>query len=230
MVTKASLSILLCLWLATAGCEKSANQTANTAQTSSDQATTPTAVSRVSDPSQTQRQMVSGKAGIEVCALLTPDELKSIQGEAPTESKASMRADGTLTVSQCVYVMPTYSKSVSLELTMDSSDQMSHGVRQLWKERFPEADEVEKAGRERDREKGRGKESEDREGEAENQHPLKVTGIGDAAFWTGNTRAGALYVLTGDAILRLSVGGPEDVNEKIRKLKSLSRNALGRLK
>jgi hypothetical protein len=230
MGVKVSLALVLCSWLAIAGCEKSANQMANMAQPASNQAVTTVGASNIENAGQAQKQTAPGKDTIDACPLITPDELKSVQGEAPTESKTSTRVDSTFVIAQCIYLMPTYSKSVSLEVTRSSSEHPQPTVRQFWKERFQETTEKEEGGREREREKERDSDRKERESEAEGPKPLKVTGIGDDAFWTGNTRAGALYVLKGDAILRLSVGGPENVNEKIRKLRILAQNVLSRLK
>jgi hypothetical protein len=123
--------------------------------------------------------------------------------------------------------MPTYNKSVSLEVTRSSSGKSGQTVRQFWKDRFPDSVLKEKES-ERERERERGKEEEENEGEA--QKPLKITGIGDEAFWTGSAIAGALYVLKGKSYLRLSIGGTEDRDAKIKKLKTLARYALKRLK
>ena len=66
------------------------------------------------------------------------------------------------------------------------------------------------------------------EGE-EAKEPLKVEGIGDEAFWTGNRVGGALFVLKGDAYIRISVGGAGDQAAKIDKSKALAEKALRRL-
>lgn len=56
-----------------------------------------------------------------------------------------------------------------------------------------------------------------------------MRGLGEEAFWVGDPRLGGLYVLRKDAMLRLAVGGPEGMEAKLRKLKTLSRKALPRL-
>jgi hypothetical protein len=109
-------------------------------------------------------------------------------------------------VQQCLYALPDFSGSVSLELTRGAK------VRELWKERFGE------------------KESEaSREGEEEEERPERVRGIGDQAFWTGNPRLGGLYVLRKGAMLRLSVGGNDPKAKKLRRLTALARFALRRM-
>src|SRR2546423_162018 len=74
-------------------------------------------------------------------------------------------------------------------------------------------------------ERGRGEAAEEEEGAP----PEPVSGIGDEAFWTGGRVGGALYVLKGNAFIRISVGGPGDEAAKIEKLKALARKALPRL-
>jgi hypothetical protein len=56
-----------------------------------------------------------------------------------------------------------------------------------------------------------------------------VEGIGDEAFWTGNRVGGALFVLKGNAYLRISVGGAGDQAAKIEKSKTLAASALKQL-
>jgi hypothetical protein len=56
-----------------------------------------------------------------------------------------------------------------------------------------------------------------------------VSGVGDEAWWTGNAQVGALYVLKGDAFLRISVGGGEPERARIERSRLLARRALRRL-
>jgi len=59
------------------------------------------------------------------------------------------------------------------------------------------------------------------------QTPKATTTASPAA--TSSKVAGSLYVREGDALLRISVGGPGDVKEKIARSKQLARKALNRL-
>jgi hypothetical protein len=45
----------------------------------------------------------------------------------------------------------------------------------------------------------------------------------------GSRIGGALYVLKGNAYLRISIGGPSDQADKIKKSKTLAQKALARL-
>jgi hypothetical protein len=225
MGVKISLAILISSWMAIVGCRQSATQIASSPQPSYTQPSAPVAATdaALATPTQNTSTAAASKGTINACALLASSELKSVQGEEPRESKPSTRVDSTLAVSQCFYWMPTYNKSVSLEVTRSSSGKSGQTVRQFWKDRFPDS-----VLKESERERGKDKEEEENEGEA--QKPLKITGIGDEAFWTGSAIAGALYVLKGKSYLRLSIGGTEDMDAKIKKLKTLARYALKRLK
>jgi hypothetical protein len=229
MGVKVSLAILILSWLVVAGCQQSATQIANGPQAIYTQPTTPLAASEMMLASQSQNTstIATGKGAVNACALIASSELKSVQGEEPRESKPSTRVDNILAVSQCFYWMPTYNKSVSLEVTRSSNGKSVQTIRQLWKERFPDSVVKEK---ESERERERGKDKEEREDEGETQKPLKITGVGDEAFWTGSAIAGALYVLRGKSYLRLSIGGNDKMDEKIRKLKTLAQHALKRMK
>ena len=57
--------------------------------------------------------------------------------------------------------------------------------------------------------------------------PKKIPGIGDEAYWTAGP-GGALYVLKGDAFIRISLGGSDDEETKIEKSKALASKALAR--
>jgi hypothetical protein len=144
----------------------------------------------------------------DACALLSGAEIRRVQGEEPKESKASERQAGGLTVQQCFYLLPDFSRSVSLEVTRGEK------VRELWREQFAE--------KERSSEKEAG-------GEEREDRPERVRGVGEQAFWTGNPRLGGLYVLRKGTILRLSVGGNDPKAKKLRRLTALARLALRRM-
>lgn len=146
--------------------------------------------------------MILAAAAAAICSLLTPAEIARVQGEAPRESKPSQHPGAPLHSEQCFYLLPTFARSVSLEVTRGA-------VRAHWKKTFHEKHEAE-------------------EGEKD-AAPARVRGVGEEAFWVGDARIGGLYVLKKDAMLRLSIGGAEPLREKQRKLKALARSALGRL-
>ena len=68
-----------------------------------------------------------------------------------------------------------------------------------------------------------------REEEEEKAPPRPVKGVGRAAVWTGNQKAGAIYVLGRNAIVRVSVGGAASEEAKIKACTALAKNALRHL-
>ena len=109
-----------------------------------------------------------------------------------------------LVVRQCFYELPTFSKSISVEVTSGSA------VKAYWQQAF------------------NGKPQEEEEHDAK-ERPERVRGLGDEAYWTGSLRLGGLYVLQKGSILRVSIGGAETKGAKLKKLRALARSALKRL-
>jgi len=73
-------------------------------------------------------------------------------------------------------------------------------------------------------------EEEEEEGdEEEDSRPQRVQGLGEEAYLTGNRRTSTLYVLKGDAVLRLSVSGPDERAAKLKRATALAAKALKRL-
>jgi hypothetical protein len=145
-------------------------------------------------------------AAADACTFLTADEIQAVQRERPQISKPSSQPGGELVVRQCFYQLPSFEKSVSLEVTTGPA------ARAYWRKAFHETRE----------------EEQDEEGEAKEQ-PERVRGLGEEAFWTGSLKLGGLYVLQKGAILRLSIGGADAKGAKLKKLRALARSALKRL-
>jgi hypothetical protein len=180
------------------------------------------------------------------CRMLSPDDVREVQGEAPQDAQGSEHLVGALTMSQCFYRLPTFSKSVNVEVVRASDGSKGDALKQFWRDRFhPEAVEARERERERAEEKERERELElkreresgqvrqgghkEKEGEEEESRPSRVKGLGDEAYWSGNQITGALSVLTKDAVVRVSVGGPEPQDEKIKKASALARKLLKQL-
>jgi hypothetical protein len=144
-------------------------------------------------------------AAADACALLTADEIQAVQQERPQISKPSSQPGGELVVRQCFYQLPTFEKSVSLEITSGPA------AKSYWRKAFHES-----------------RPEEGEEGEAKEQ-PERMRGLGEEAFWTGSLKLGGLYVLQKGAILRLSIGGADAKSAKLKKLRALARSALKRL-
>jgi len=146
--------------------------------------------------------MLLAAAALQACSLLTSAEIAAVQRETPSEKRETVSKRGELDVAQCFYVLPTFARSVSLEV--------ARGNVAALLERAREGSEGEK-------------------GEKEEHAALPVRGLGDEAFWSGSARLGGLYVRRRDLLLRIAVGGAEGQKAKLAKLRRLARIALKRL-
>lgn len=194
------LLALACIFLSFSGCEKP-------------------------KPSAQQNEKVEAAIlqTLDVCSLLSANEVAAIQGSPVKQSKSNISGDGKFLTRQCFYEANDFNRSVNLALTSrdpSSGTPLSPGA--LWKERF--ASYRTGARKEEKEEKPRATVGEE-EGERHDP-PQKVEGLGDDAFWMGPD---ALYVLHGDVFLRLSVGGNDSPDVKLRNATDLMKSALARL-
>ena len=144
------------------------------------------------------------------CRLLSDDEVRVVQGLAPAQKIPSEQPAGSFSLTQCLYRTPEFTSSVSVAVAIPlATDNQRSGPRQYWKTQF--TPKPPKPGRKK------------------KEPPKAVAGIGDQAFWVGDPVTGALYVLKGDVFLRVSVGGPPDQAEKIKRATALASYALTRL-
>lgn len=141
------------------------------------------------------------------CALLTGAEIAAVQGEKPTDAKPGASEQGPLRVSSCVFVLPTFANSVSLEVSRSAGGE----TRRRWKQQFHSGEQGEK-------EPGEDKPA-----------PQRVPSLGDEAFWLPEKPSGALYVLRKTTLLRLSLGGPDPRHDKVARARALMKKALRRL-
>lgn len=162
---------------------------------------------------------------VNACNLLSGSSIAAVQGEEVAETKGSERSNNSLASSQCFYRLPTYSKSVSLDVTQANGD--SDAIEEYWDSRFHNENGETEAEREREMS---AKTEHGEEHEEENAgRPKSVDGLGDEALWSGTQINGSLYVRKGETIIRLSLGGPEDQETKIEKARALAENALEQL-
>lgn len=147
---------------------------------------------------------------LDPCSLLTNSEIQAVQGHAPSRKIPSEQPAGSFRFTQCFYRTADYSSSVNVAVAVPiASDTKASGPRQYWKQQFhPPVN----------RKPGKKKEP-----------PKPIAGIGDEAFWVGDALSGALYVLKGEVFLRLSVGGPPNETEKIKRARTLASHVLKRL-
>ncbi|HEV8368573.1 MAG TPA: hypothetical protein VGQ39_11535 [Pyrinomonadaceae bacterium] len=179
---------------------------------------------------------IAGKGRVDACALLTTDEIRSVQGEPLKETKASGSVEGGLINSQCFFALPTFNNSISLVVTQKGDGAGARDPKEFWEATFDKESEAEREKEhgktsEKEREKAVRKARDGSREEEEEEGPpaQKIAGIGDEAFWTGSRVGGALYVLKGNTYLRVSVGGAGSQQTKINKSKALARLALKRI-
>jgi len=146
------------------------------------------------------------------CRLLTDAEVRAVQGHAPTQKIPSKQPAGSFRFTQCYYRTAELSSSVSVALGIPLTDNKRSGPRDYWQAQFK-----------------REQRDEREESDEKKQEPRRLAGLGDEAFWVGDPVTGALYVLRGEVFLRVSVGGPADQSEKIKRARTLAIYALKRL-
>jgi len=185
------------------------------------------------------------KSRVDICNLLSSDDLKGVQGEAYKDAQRSDRVDGDFVVAQCYYAMPTTVNSVVVNVTTAKEEAGARSPRVLWEQTFggdEEKERAEKGERERepDKAKDREREKEKREKEKprergeegeekEGSPPERVKALGDEAFWVGSPVGGALYVLKNDLFIRISIGGAGTQQARLAKSKTVAQKILQKL-
>jgi len=149
----------------------------------------------------------ASSAPADACALLTSADTEAVLGEPVKERKPGAQATGGLVTSQCFFGTST-ARSVSLMVTRaNAAGRSALTPREYWRRQFHRP-------------------------EQENERDTRarpIAGVGEEAYWTGNRFAGALYVLRGDAFLRISVGGIQDEEARIAAAKALALAAVKHL-
>ena len=207
------LIALLLICIAHLGCQRTASPPANSPQVAQE------GVTPSSNPANSPSQPVTAadttviKPRLDACALLTGSEIQSVQGEAIKEAKLTGQLAGGLAISQCFFTLPTFNNSISLIVAHKGEGVGAREPKEFWRTTFYAEKKEDKARK---------------KSEEESDPPKKISGLGDEAFWMGNRIAGALYVLKGDAYVRVSVGGPSDKASQTRA-RMLAQKALARL-
>ncbi len=169
-----------------------------------------------------------GAGSLDACALIDKSEITSMQGVEVQQAQPSSLKYGELDVSQCYYAAVSADglRNLSVHIQVIKRNAQSNSrdaLKEFWKARFDD-----------ERKGQRKEESEAPEEEDGPKAPVRVSGVGDRAFWLASDRGGALFVLKNDKILRVTVGGSgaeETALEKsLEKSKKLARLALARLK
>ncbi len=177
------------------------------------------------------------------CVLIPDEEMKAVQGESPTDAQGSEHTAEGVSMSQCFYRLPTFDKSVNLEVVSGAQG----ALKEYWRKRFhPDAVEAREQLRrraeearlqreeelKREREAGQVREGGRRKKNREEEHwrPERVAGLGDEAYWSGNLKMWTLAVLRRDKVVRVTLaGGPDTRDETLKKATGLAQSALKRL-
>lgn len=220
MTSRAKLLLVIATLIVCVACKKDQNSQATPVAPASPTPAQSGAPSQTSSPST--NAATSGTAKTDACALLTSAEIESVQREAVKETKLSGSTEGGFSVSRCFFSLPTFTNSISLQITQRGDGPNARDPKTFWSDTFHREH---KSERERERERSEKKE----EGEEESAPPVKVAGVGDEAFWMGTRVGGALYVLKGNNYLRVSVGGSGEESDKIRRSKDLAQRVASRL-
>jgi hypothetical protein len=150
---------------------------------------------------------------VDVCALLTSQEIESIQREPVKDTKKGSAAEAGLKVSSCYFTLPTFVNSISLTVFQRGSGADARDPKKVWEETYPpqKLQDIERAD-------GKKKIA-----------PRRVNDVGEEAFWGGSDVMGALSVLQGNAYIVISVGGAGDQESKIAKCREIALKVLPRL-
>ena len=158
------------------------------------------------------------------CEILSRDSVASVQGEQVLDVTPSRSTSGDLSIGQCFYKLPTYSRSVNLEVTSGPERSINDYWNKRFRDRAPTEEEEEE--RERQRESGKAVEEEKEKETERSSGPQAVSGLGDEAFWVASQINGALFVRKGNAIYRVTLGGADDAAAKLERATTLSKSFL----
>jgi hypothetical protein len=174
----------------------------------------------VKSEAKSEASAASSAGSLGACTLIEKSEIASVQGVEVQQMQPTSQKSGDLVISQCYYTAISADGAQNLSVFVqviqrDPKSSRRDALKQFWEERF-------------ERESNEKRREERHEEEAINP-PLPVSGFGHEAYWLGSSRGGALYVLKKDKLLRISVGGTDDVKANIQKSKMLAKKALARL-
>jgi len=157
---------------------------------------------------------------LDVCRLLSPATLESVQGSRPIATVPSSHEDATLRSSSCFYSLTPSNQSVNLQVMTAAG---TTDIHQFWKEHFRRDGQVEESESAVGR-RGSGSETNERHAPAK-----PVPGVGEEAFWIYTGRDGAIYALQRDYVVRVSVGGKADESSQRQRATKLALSALSEL-
>jgi hypothetical protein len=159
------------------------------------------------------------------CDVLTKTDLAAAQGQEFSEAKLSAKTQGSLSVSQCFYRLPSFEKSVSVTLVRPSIATDRSSVLDYWNAH----DAASVMDKNDDGDDDRPPAKNDRDDDDHHGNSTRVSGLGDDAVWSGTPMASALHVLQRGTIVRISVGGSASIDQKLEVSRRLAMVILKRL-
>lgn len=221
MLIKPGVTLFCSLVLLAGGCDSKSGETvtqSNGPQIAS--ASNPANVNVAASPSPSANSEASPPAGagfVNACTLIEKSEIAFVQGAEVQSVTPNSQMNGALAISQCYYAVNSAdgSKNLSVHLEVIQPDPKSpNAVKEYWQRAFGDKE---------------GKGEKDEEEEKESGPPRPVRGIGEEAFWIGNAKVGALYALKKGKLVRISIGGAVDVENRLQKSRTLMEKALKRI-
>jgi hypothetical protein len=178
-------------------------------------------------PRKSKASPSSQKSALDACALLSKSDVETVLGEPVKETKPSGQLAAGMNVSQCVFLTPTFAKSLSVSVASPDSTHSAKTVREYWNHQFHSIGN--KPEERQGAEKRERPESRERPAEDQNEKPRFIAGLGQEAYWVGSPITGALYVLQDGTFVRVSVGGIREESIRIEKSKAIATAAAGNL-
>lgn len=117
------------------------------------------------------------------------------------ERPVAMTPSDQVPFRQCFYRLPTFTQSITIGYATEG--------RELWEHSFEENEESER--------------------EAEEHPPRAIAGVGEEAMWSALPIGATLYVLDGDTMVRIGIGGSDRDEVRLEKATTLARLILRRL-
>ena len=170
---------------------------------------------------------------VDPCALITGAEVGQIQRANIIATHLNEVPTGQFITSQCYYTSAEPDCSVTIAIIQHDPARVTTGrIHQYWQEIYVASGEPaqpaqaqENRGEVGNETRAGGKEEDDQRA----VRAIKIDGIGEGAYWSGNRFGGVLYTLQAEKIVRVSVGGPSKTAEKLEKSKLLAQKSLSRL-
>jgi hypothetical protein len=144
------------------------------------------------------------------CQVLTPRDVARVQGARYQRTRLTESADSGVMLSQCLYRLPHLDESVTVDLIRGQAQE-------FWQKHFAKVEEASVVHTLK------------HDPEVDPSRPRMVGGVGEKAVWSGDGRAGALYVLSHDTVVRVRVGGSGTEDERIERARRLADRIVHRL-